>query len=248
LRTISIVTPIFNPDPDYLTAAYESVVSQELPDGWQLEWVVQEDGRSGDLERMLPRDPRISFGDGRRGGVALTRNLALGRSTGELVKNLDHDDVLTPGTLARDIEVLTENPDVGWTTSRVLDLLPDGTTVGFDGDPPHGRLEPGMVLNHWRAHGFRLPVHPTTICIRRPLVTAVGGWMGVPGSDDTGMIIAASVLSPGFFHSEVGLLYRKHPGQETAGLHHNEPVEWNTRMRLISERADALLLGYGLEI
>jgi hypothetical protein len=135
---------------------------------------------------------------------------------------------------------MTENPDVAWTTSRVLDLLPDGSTVGFEGDPLHGRLKPGVVLDYWRAHNFRLPVHPTTICIRRPLLTALGGWMGVPGSDDTGMLIAASVLTTGFFHSEVGLLYRKHEGQESAGTGHNEPVEWNTRMSLISERADSL--------
>lgn len=240
MRTLTVITPIYNPDPEYLTAAYESVVSQELPDGWQLEWVLQEDGRTGIVEKLLPSHRCLSLGEGRHGGVALTRNLGLGRSTGELVKNLDQDDVLTPGVLARDIEVMTENPDVEWTTSRVLDLLPDGSTVGFEGDPPHGRLEPGVVLDHWRAHNFRLPVHPTTICIRRPLLTAVGGWMGVPGSDDTGMLIAASVLTTGFFHSEVGLLYRKHQGQETAGTGHYEPVEWNTRMNLISERADSL--------
>jgi glycosyltransferase involved in cell wall biosynthesis len=240
LRTFTIVTPIYSPDPEYLAAAYKSVVSQELPDGWQLEWVLQEDGSTGILGKLLPADSRLSLGDGRHGGVALTRNLALGRSTGELVKNLDQDDVLTPGVVARDIAVMTENPDVGWTTSRVLDLLPDGSTVGFDNDPPHGRLEPGVVLDHWRTHNFRLPVHPTTICIRRPLLTAVGGWMAVPGSDDTGMMIAASVVSTGFFHSEVGLLYRKHEAQETAGTSHYEPIEWKTRMHLISERADSL--------
>jgi len=240
LRTLTIVTPIYNPDPEYLTAAYESVVSQELPDGWQLEWILQEDGRTGILEKLLPAHACLSFGDGRHGGVALTRNLGLGRSAGELVKNLDQDDVLTPGVLARDIEVMTENPDVAWTTSRVLDLLSDGSTVGFEGDPPHGRLEPGVVLGHWRAHNFRLPVHPTTICIRRSLLTAVGGWMGVPGSDDTGMLIAASVLTTGFFHGEVGLLYRKHGGQESAGTGHYEPAEWHIRMSLISERADSL--------
>jgi hypothetical protein len=48
---------------------------------------------------------------------------------------LDADDQLTPGALARDIEVLSKYADIGWTTSRVVDLLPDGSTVGFDADP-----------------------------------------------------------------------------------------------------------------
>ena len=91
----------------------------------------------------------------------------------------------------------------------MLDQLPDGSTVGFDNDPPSGPLEPGFVLDHWRSHNFRLPVHPTTICISRDLVTALGGWMAVPGSDDTGLLVAASVLSIGCFHGEVGLLYGK---------------------------------------
>lgn len=240
MPTVSVITPAFEPQADYLLAAYESLRAQEIPAGWDWEWVVQEDGSTGALERILPADPRISFGTGRRGGVALTRNLALARSRGELVKNLDSDDILTPGVLARDIEVLAADPEVQWTTSRVLDLLPDGTRIGFDSDPPEGRLEPGVVVEHWRSHGYRLPVHPTTVCIRRPLVTALGGWMGVPGSDDSGMLVAASVVSVGYFSAETGLLYRKWPGQVTAEAGHLERAEWNARMSLIDERASAI--------
>lgn len=240
MPTISIITPVYNPTPKLLNEAYESIAVQELPTSWELEWVVQEDGDSGVAEGILPKDPRISFRRGRRGGIALTRNLALANSRGELIKNLDHDDVLTPGVLVRDIELLASNQDVQWTTSRVLDLLPDGTTVGFDNDPPAGRIEPGTVFEHWKAHNYRLPVHPTTVCIRRPLVTALGGWMGVPGSDDTGMLVAASMISVGYFHSEVGLMYRKWPGQETANARHYEETEWNARMGLIRERAESI--------
>src|ERR1022692_12615 len=124
---ISVVTPAFQPVPEYLTAAYESLRSQELPEGWQWQWVVQEDGETGDVARMLPDDLRISPGSGRRSGEAVTRTLCLSRVTGELVKVLDADDQLTPGTLARNIAVLSRHPDIGWTTSRVLDLLPDGS-------------------------------------------------------------------------------------------------------------------------
>ncbi|MEU7140863.1 glycosyltransferase family A protein [Nocardia sp. NPDC046473] len=240
-RLISVITPVHSPDPDHLKAACESVLSQDVPRGWSLEWILQEDGDTGVAEKLLQGlDDRIQFHTGRRGGVALTRNLALANSSGELVKNLDADDVLMPGVLMRDIEVLTSGDDIAWATSRLLDLLPDGTTVGFDNDPPHGKLVPGAVLEHWRNHNFRLPVHPTTVCIRRPLVVALGGWMGVPGSDDTGMIIAASILATGFFNSEVGLLYRKWPGQETAQQAHKHEGEWNARMSLINERANAL--------
>jgi hypothetical protein len=64
--------------------------------------------------------------------------------------------------------------------------------------------------------------------------------MGVPGSDDTGLLIAASIVSVGYFSDDVGLLYRKWPGQATASAQHTEPTELNMRRKLISDRADAL--------
>jgi hypothetical protein len=107
-------------------------------------------------------------------------------------------------------------------------------------DPEPGRLEAGFVAAYWRAHGYRLPVHGVTLCMRRSLLLALGGWMGVPGSDDTGLLVAASVVSAGYFHGEVGLYYRKWPGQVTAQPAHTDPEEWNARMAVIDERARAL--------
>lgn len=238
---VSVVTPLLAPRPDYLAAAYESLAAQEMPDGWAWEWVVQEDGRTGDVARLLPSDPRVRVGMGRpHGGVGQTRNMALARSRGSLIKAFDGDDMMAPGTLARDIRVLSEQADVGWTTSRALDLLPDGTTVASPHDPQPGVLKPGVVADYWRAHGYRLPVHGVTLCMRRRLVVALGGWMGVPGSDDTGLLVAASVIASGYFHGEVGLYYRKWPGQVTAQPDHVAAEEWTARMRLIDERARAL--------
>jgi glycosyltransferase involved in cell wall biosynthesis len=239
---LSIITPVYEPVAEYLLDAYESLVEQSLPTGWEWEWIVQEDGRTGAAASILPvsDDPRIRLGDGRHGGVAITRNLALARSRGVYVKNLDQDDLLASGVLARDIDVLNDNEDVHWTTSCALDQLPDGSTVGVAGNPPGGRLETGFVPEQWRERGYRLPVHPATMCLRRELLVALGGWMAVPGSDDTGLLVAASTLRRGYFHAEVGLLYRKWPGQESAQARHSEPVEWRARMSLIDERARTL--------
>lgn len=239
-RVISVVTAAYKPVPEYLVAAYESLCSQELPEGWQWQWVVQEDGQTGDVARMLPRDDRISAGSGRRSGEAVTRTLCLSRATGDLVKVLDADDQLTPGTLAREIGTFAAHPDVGWTTSRVLDLLPDGSTVGFSADPPEGRIEPGQVLAHWRSHNYRAQVHPVTLCMRRDLVYALGGWMALPASGDTALLLAADAISPGYFIGEIGLLYRKWPGQMTSQAAHTNEVEWPARMAIIEARAKAL--------
>ncbi|WP_416969269.1 glycosyltransferase family 2 protein [Streptomyces sp. 4F14] len=243
---ISVITPIYDPHPEYFRAAHASLVAQALPPGWSWEWIVQEDGETGIAEALLdqPADPRIRFARGRRGGVAITRNLGLARAEGTLIKNLDQDDVLTPGALARDIEAL-QDPATGWTTSRALDLLPDGTTAANDNDPAPGPIPPHTVTAYWRTHGHRLPVHPTTLCIRRTLAVALGGWMAVPGSDDTGLLIAAGTVARGHFIGEPGLLYRKWPGQVSAGDAHTEPTERALRMRLIEERAEQLAALFG---
>jgi glycosyltransferase involved in cell wall biosynthesis len=244
-RVISVVTAAYQPVPEYLNDAYQSLCAQELPEGWQWQWVVQEDGQTGEVARMLPADPRISPGSARRSGEAATRTLCLSRATGELIKVLDSDDQLTPGTLTREISIMTTNSDIGWTTCRVLDLLADGSTVGFDADPPEGRIGPGQVLEHWRSHNYRAQVHPVTLCMRRELLYALGGWMALPASGDTGLLLAANAISAGYFIADVGLLYRKWPGQMTNQAAHTDQTEQPARMAIVEQRATALAALWG---
>ncbi|WP_233512700.1 hypothetical protein [Micromonospora deserti] len=123
----------------------------------------------------------------------------------------------------------------------MLDLMPDGSTVGWQhADPPDGTLHQGDVLGYFRNNRYRLPVHPATLCIRRDLALALGGWMALPGGEDTGLLIAASVVTDGYFIAEPGLLYRKHPDQITGQANWTAPSEWMPRMRLIEARALAL--------
>jgi len=69
--------------------------------------------------------------------------------------------------------------------------------------------------------------------------------MALPASEDTGLLIAASVASDGYFTSTPGLLYRKWSGQATSQAAHTDPEERARRMRLVSDRAEALaLLGW----
>jgi glycosyltransferase involved in cell wall biosynthesis len=93
---ISVVTATLRPVREYLTTSYKSLTSQVLPVGWDWQWIVQEDGDSGDVVRILPEDPRISVGGGRQAGECVTRNMCLARADGDLIKTLDADDILAP--------------------------------------------------------------------------------------------------------------------------------------------------------
>ena len=64
--------------------------------------------------------------------------------------------------------------------------------------------------------------------------------MALPASEDTGLLLAASVVSDGYFTPEPGLLYRKWHGQATNQAAHTDAGEWAARMRIIEARAVAL--------
>ncbi|WP_217197080.1 glycosyltransferase family 2 protein [Streptomyces buecherae] len=246
-RLITVITAVHAPAAHYLPDAYKSLLQQELPDGWDWQWVVQEDGETDDVAPHVPDDPRVSFDQGRPGRAGVARTLALARAEGEYVKVLDADDKLTPGALARDLAALTNNPGLAWATSRVLDLLPDGSTVGFDQDPPEGPIERGAVLDHWKANGYRAQVHPATLFVRRDLLLALGGWMALPASEDTGLLLALNAVSRGWFNAETGLLYRKWPGQVTSQAAHVHEGEKAARFAVVEARARVLagLEGWG---
>ncbi|MFI7607434.1 glycosyltransferase family 2 protein [Micromonospora sp. NPDC049366] len=241
-RVISVITAVHAPMADLLQDAYASLVKQELPSGWKWEWLVQEDSLDGQIAKLLPVDKRIKFGSGKPGGPGVARTVALARATGELVKVLDADDQLTAGALARDIALLTERPEVGWTTSRVLDLLPDGTQISWKHqDPEEGPIARRSIVDFWLNNEHRLPVHPATLCIRRQLLLALGGWMALPASEDTGLLLAANVLSDGYFIEEPGLLYRKWSGQTTMQATFIDEEARVHRTRIVEDRARALL-------
>ena len=239
-RRIIVVTAVHAPSAKFLPDAYKSLCDQELPAGWDWHWLIQEDGKTDEVAPFVPADERVSFRQGRAGGPGVARTMALAHADGEYVKVLDADDQLPPGALARDLAALEADRSIGWATSRVLDLLPDGSTAGFPGDPEHGPVERQVVVDYWASHDYRAPVHPATLFVRRDLLIALGGWMALPASEDTGLLLALNSVARGWFSSEVGLLYRKWEGQATGQAAHVDAAERDARMAVVEARARAL--------
>ena len=105
---ISILTPTFNSDDQFLTAAVESVIAQAY-ENWEL--VLIDDGSSdprmrGLLEKQGQRDARIQTGFQDHDGISSALNAALSRARGAWVALLDHDDLLEQDALFRAIELL----------------------------------------------------------------------------------------------------------------------------------------------
>ncbi|WP_431878866.1 glycosyltransferase family 2 protein [Amycolatopsis sacchari] len=235
MPTISVISAVHAGARDYLADAYESLVKQELPDGWCWEWCLQEDGDTGLAERVLPPDERVLIGHGLPGRAAVARTMALTRATGVVLRTFDADDVLLPGALARDIEALGT---AAWCTSAALDLLPDGTTVPGPYDPPDGPVEPGRFLAEQRED--RLSVLAATFAAHTALVWALGGWPALTGAETIGLLLAAEGVAPGVFIAEPSTLYRKHSTQTTASGRYWRAEESATRLDAVLARAEAL--------
>ena len=113
--TISIVTPVYNPQQYDLAECIKSVLEQ-LYDNWELCLV---DGGSDKsyvrktIERFAGKDKRIKFVTiSGNLGIAGNSNEALKLATGEYIAFLDHDDMIAPFALYEVVKRLNDEPSV----------------------------------------------------------------------------------------------------------------------------------------
>jgi glycosyltransferase involved in cell wall biosynthesis len=212
---ISVLTAAHWSTAPYIEEAMDSLRSQALPRGWDLEWIIQEDGAHPSLSEKLRRWDAVKWAaNGRQLGIASTRNLGLSRASGVLVQTLDADDRLLPGAFATLIPLFAAHR-IQWAIGQADDLMPDGTRKGFKTPLPFGVFRRGDVNKWAEADGGNWPIHCAALMMRTTALRAVGGWAGLPYDDDIGMFAALSELADGYHHQELTWLYRQHPGQVT---------------------------------
>ncbi|MCZ7392290.1 MAG: glycosyltransferase, partial [Candidatus Methanoperedens sp.] len=111
--TISIVTPVYNPDVAWIESAIESVIKQ-IYDNWELclaDASTKKDVRKC-LEAYAKKDPRIKVKFlPENKGISGNSNEALSLATGEYIGLLDHDDELSPDSLYEAVKYLQNNRD-----------------------------------------------------------------------------------------------------------------------------------------
>ncbi|HEY1914698.1 MAG TPA: glycosyltransferase [Streptosporangiaceae bacterium] len=235
---LSIVTAAHSPSAKFLPETMASVAAQELPDGWELEWMVQEDGPESSIaDTLKPLSVAQYRANGSHLGIAPTRNFALSRASGSLVQALDQDDVLLPGHLATLISRFVEYP-IHWAVGQADDLLPDGTRRAYPSDIAFGVQTAGYI-NEWAArNGGNWPIHCAALMMRASSLRALGGWGGIPYDDEISLFAALSEITDGYYDEAVTWLYRQHPLQ----THRTElSRDWSADCRRIAlQRATAV--------
>jgi glycosyltransferase involved in cell wall biosynthesis len=237
---LSVLTAAIGEWAAYVAEAGESLAAQNLPAGWELEWVVQEDGPDPVLAEVVGRFPFARHeASGRRLGTSATRNLALVRSRGSLLHLLDCDDLLLPNGLAVPIAAFDAHQDIHWAVGQALNLMPDATRVAFEPVSPTGYVKAGVVGDYVLADGESfLPFLPNTLTYRSATVRAMGGWSATANGEDTMLLVAVTELAPGYHSPEVTWLWRQHDRQTSRN------AEWEAQLRpgveLIRQRVRAL--------
>ncbi len=212
---VSVVTPTRALNADHIGALWSSLRGQQLPAGWEWEWLVQEDGPAPAVRDRLPDDPRIRYDAlGVQLGGATTRNVAMARARGDLVSGMDHDDWYEPGGLAALVEPLGEDPGAAWSCARIGWENPDGARWVKPDVFDAGRIEPAVIAETFvRTDDFPFPAAIATY--RRTHLVAHGGWPAVARSTDAVLLAAFSTRWPGVWVDRVVATYRRWPAQHT---------------------------------
>lgn len=164
---ISVVTPVWNPPPDFLADTIESVISQTY-ENWEL--CVVDGGSNQEVKKVLrnfaDQDQRIrvQFLD-RNLGISQNSNKAIESARGEFIALLDHDDQLAPCALFEIVNHINQEPDVDFIYSDKDSMTTEGK-----------RFNP-LFKPDWSPDTMLSANYVTHLCvIRTELVKSVGGF------------------------------------------------------------------------
>lgn len=128
---ISVFTP--SHDPKYLDEAYQSLLAQTDPD-W--EWIVL---LNNGAEWDCPDDERVYVAvDEEKKGVGYMKRLAVTLSEGDILLELDHDDLLEPEAIERVREAFAISDDIVFVYSDFCQINEDGSANFEEFDLNHG--------------------------------------------------------------------------------------------------------------
>lgn len=121
---ISVITPTRNRATSFLPECVQSVAAQRLPASWSIEHVICDDG-SDPTEREALRELAGLHAHVRvlqrehSGGVAAARNAAFLASIGDIIVDLDDDDLLPANALTRRVRHLLSTGSL-WACGSLL--------------------------------------------------------------------------------------------------------------------------------
>ena len=232
----SVITAVFDPEPDHLRACIESVDAQVADAGvaaMGVEHILVDDRSTRSEVATLLHDVQSTTGHVRRrvvrraenGGIVAASNDALAAATGEFLVLLDHDDVLADGALA--------------SVSAALDAADDSVNVVYSDHDlmrPDGRCawpmyKPDFSLERLRHHNYITHL----VVARRSLVNDIGGFTpGTDGAQDHDLLLRLAEVAAPFLHIPEILLHWRQAPNSSALDSGNKPAAISSEVRAVA--------------
>lgn len=227
----SVITAVFDPVPEHLDAAAESVARQRRTlEADDLEHVLVDDASTEPavselLTRLSGRPGTVVARRDENGGIVAASNDALERATGEWIVLLDHDDVLADGALAA--------------LRRHLTTSPDDDVVYSDHDlvRPDGRFAEPVYKPAFSPERLRQTNYIThLVAIRRRVLEDIGGFRtGTDGAQDHDVLLRAMERGVRFGHVPDVLLHWRQSPRSVSTDPANKPAAFDAGVRVVSE-------------
>jgi len=227
---ISVVMPTYNPKPEWLIEAIDSVRNQIYPH-WEL-CIADDASTNPTVHKILTdyqaKDARIKvvFRE-QNGHISAASNSALEIATGEWIALLDHDDVLAEHALFWVVETINRHPDAGLIYSDEDKITETGERLG-----PYFKCDwnPDLFYSHNMIS--HLGVYKSS------LIREIRGFrQGLEGSQDYDLALRCiERLQPGQIVHIARVLYhwRVHP-ESTAMTADSKPYAMLAGERAINE-------------
>ena len=198
----SILVPLYNTPPQFLTAMMQSVLDQTYPN-WEL---CLADGSDGDhrevgeiCRKWAKKDARILYRKLEKNlGISGNTNACIDMASGDYIALFDHDDLLHPAALYEDMKAICErNADFIYTDENTFHDTPE------DAYQPH--FKPDFAPDTLRANNY---ICHFTVFRRDLLEKAGGGFRSeFDGSQDFDMVLRLTEQAQHIVHIPKVLYY-----------------------------------------
>lgn len=253
---VSVLMPVWKPDPVFFRLAVQSVLAQSLKD-WEL--VIVEDPSGAPAASLLetPADSRIRHHvNSQRTNIVDQLNEGLSHCRADWVARFDADDICHPRRLERQVDYLRAHEDISVLGTQMTVIDESGDQIGHRSYPRrHNDIMRRMSRSNPLAH--------PSVMFRRQVVLDAGGYRGVqlptrwvPWCQDYELWSRLATTSVRFAnHDDPLVAYRLHTSQvKTASLrdviraqlqikaqYWRSSMDWQARCRMHAERCLLLL-------
>ncbi len=223
--TFSVITTVFDTEPEHLRACLESVDAQTEA-SWE-HIVVDDCSQRAEVGAVL-----AEFGQSSRrtvlhrpvnGGIVAASNDALAAASGDFVVLLDHDDVLASDALTEMSAWLTDGADVYYSDHDLL--RPDGRRAS-------PMFKPDFSLERLRNHNYITHL----VVARRTVVERIGGFRpGFDGAQDHDLLLRLAEVAAPFVHVPEVLLHWRQSPASVASNAMNKPEAYGRGARAVAD-------------